>query len=52
MPIHNQIKPAVLGRYVNALYRPAKDASSKTAVYLGIELLPANTTKLDAKRKL
>jgi hypothetical protein len=47
----HQIKPAVLGRYVNALYRPAKDASSKTAVYLGIELLPANATKIDAMKR-
>lgn len=45
------ITPAVLGRCVNAMYRPAKDAASKTAVYLGIELLPHNATRLGAMKR-
>ena len=45
------IKPAVMGKCVNALYRPAKDQTAKNAVYLGIELLPANATKIDAMKR-
>ena len=45
-----QIKPATLGKAINALYRPAKDQAAKNAVYLGIELLPENATKLSAMK--
>lgn len=42
------ITSAVVGKAVTALFAPEKDQRSNTAVYLGIELLPAEVVKLRA----